>query len=306
MSKNYWKIIVPLAMVFPILAHAYYNPGKPTGFVNDYTGTLSAADVQQLNQKLSDFEKQSSNEISVVIIPSLQGDTIENFAAQLFKDWGIGKKDKDNGILLLIAKDDHKIRIEVGYGLEGALTDVQSAAIIRDDLTPAFRQNDFTGGIQKATDDIEAATRGEYQQSAASSAPGGSNDMGWKFFFDHFQFLVGFVLIFGVWITSILARSKSWWGGGVAGGIIGIILGAINGFLYLGLISLAILIPLGLLFDFVISRVYQSSKVSGRTPPWWGGGHWGGGGFGGGSSGGGGFGGFGGGSSGGGGASGGW
>src|SRR3989344_5277330 len=105
---------------------AYTSPGSPSGFVNDFAQMMSAGARAQLEQKLVQLEKDSTNEISVVTINNLDGDTIENFAVKLFQEWGIGKTKNDNGILLLIAKDDRKMRIEVGYGLEGALTDAQS------------------------------------------------------------------------------------------------------------------------------------------------------------------------------------
>ena len=99
---------------------------------------ISAEQKQTLETKLSQFEKDTSNELSVVTIEDLKGDTIENFAVKLFEDWGIGKKDKDNGVLLLIAKNDRQMKIEVGYGLEGALTDAQSFWIIQNVMRPAF------------------------------------------------------------------------------------------------------------------------------------------------------------------------
>jgi len=287
------------ALFLPLVSFAYFNPGKPAGFVNDYAGMLGVDQKQALETKLAAFEKETSNEISVAIIPSLQGDTIENFAVQLFKDWGVGKKNNDNGVLLLIAKDDRQMRIEVGYGLEGALTDAQSYGIINNDLTPAFRQSDYYGGIDKATNDIIAATRGEYSGSGAAPAAtsGGVNPTINQIF--GFGWFIFFGLIF---LASVLGRSKSWWAGGVLGGILGIVVGLLFGFVFVGIATLAVFIPLGLLFDFVVSRAYQKGKDTGHMPWWIGGrGPRGGGGFGGG-----GFGGFGGGGSGGGGASGRW
>ncbi|MDD4333063.1 MAG: TPM domain-containing protein [Patescibacteria group bacterium] len=276
-------------LVFPVFA--YTNPGQPTGYANDFAGVLAADQKQALENKLVQFEKDTSNEISIVTIASLDGDTIENFAVELFKDWGIGKKNKDNGVLLLVAINDRQMRIEVGYGLEGALTDAQSYWIINDIMKPAFRENNYYGGIDGAVDKIIAATKGEYvpEEKLAS----GLSNSNWEFIF----WVVIFVIL---WLASILGRSKSWWAGGVIGGIIGVIIGVIKGFLYFGIASIVILIPLGLLFDFVVSRSYAKHKAGGPIP-WWIGGGRGGSGFGGG-----GFGGFGGGGSGGGGSSGSW
>ncbi len=293
------KLSIPCLFLFvlitalPVAIFAYVNPGSPTGFVNDFAGVLNVEQKQQLEQKLSGFEKSTGNEISIAVIKNLGGDTVENFAVELFKDWKIGKKDKDNGALILVAIDDREMRIEVGYGLEGVLTDAQSSWIINNEMVPAFRDNDFYGGLNTATDKIISAIGGEVISEDKPAAPK----------VDYFNILAFVIFVF-VWLGSILGRSKSWWAGGVVGGIAGIIIGFIKGFLYFGVISLAILIPLGLLFDFIASKTYSKSKSQGKVPPWW----IGGGGFGSGSKGGGfgGFGGFGGGSSGGGGASGRW
>lgn len=287
------KIIIILLLFFALPASAYYNPGQPAGFVNDYTNTLSAEQKQALENKLSQFEKESSNEISIVIIPSLKGDTIENFAVKLFEDWKIGKKGKDNGVLVLVAKEDREMKIEVGYGLEGALTDAQSYWIINEIMKPAFRNNDFFGGLDGAADKIIAATKGEYVPSD-TGAPKSSSGK-----FNPFDF-AWFGLFIFVWLASILGRSKSWWAGGLVGAVIGLIIGIIKGFIFFGIISIALLVPLGLLFDFIVSKKYQAGKAGGHIPWWIGGGRGGPGGSGGG------FGGFGGGFSGGGGASGRW
>lgn len=274
--------------LFPLLASAYASPGNPGGFVNDYAGLFNSDQKQILETKLSDFKKTTGNEIVVAIIPNLGGDTIENFAVKLFEDWGIGKKTNDNGILVLISKEDRKMRIEVGYGLEGALTDAQSFWVIDRIMKPAFQQENYYQGINEAVDKIISAIQGEVIPSSSSS---------FSFSFSNIFFWSLFIFI---WLASILGRSKSWWLGGVIGGIIGTVLGITNGFLFFGVISMAILIPLGLLLDYKVSRAYRVGRETGKFP-WWigGGGRWGG-------SSGSGFGGFGGGRSGGGGASGGW
>lgn len=279
-----------LATALPVAVFAYVNPGNPTGFVNDFAGVLSAEQKQQLEQKLSDFEKSTGNEISIAVIKSLDGDTVENFAVELFKDWGVGKEGKDNGALILVAVEDREMRIEVGYGLEGALTDAQSSWIVNNQMAPAFKNGNFYAGLNAASDKIISAIGGEVIPVEESKMPVSD-------YFDIFGGIVFFLILLG----SILGRSKSWWAGGIIGGIAGIIIGFIKGFLYFGIISLAVLIPLGLLFDFIVSRTYSKSKSQGKVPPWWIGGA----GFGGGGKSGG-FGGFGGGMSGGGGASGRW
>jgi uncharacterized protein len=293
-QKIFWLLLLCWLPAIP--ASAYYDLGRPTGYVNDYVNVLSASEKQNLETKLTKFEQESSNEIAVAVIPSLQDDTIENFAVKLFESWKIGQADKDNGVLILVAIEDRKMRIEVGYGLEGALTDAQSYWIINNVMKPAFRENKFYTGINGAVDKIMAATKGEYVPSDKSSQSSSSKSS------DKVDAVMGLAYFgFFVFITlaSILARSKSWWAGGMVGGIFGIILWLILGFLW-GIISLVVLVPLGLLLDYLVSSQYQKGKVTGHYP-WWIGGKSG---FGGSS--GGGFGGFGGGSSGGGGASGSW
>lgn len=290
------KIIKFLFILLFLLAagpsRAYVSLGGPTGWVNDFAQVLTSEQKQTLEQKLKKFNADTSNEISVVFIKNLAGDTIENFASELFKDWGIGQKDKDNGILVLIAMGDRAMRIEVGYGLEGALTDAQASWLISDVLKPAFQQNEYYSGVDQAVDKIIAATQGEY-------LPETSNSPSLQFSLDW----IWFIFFVFIWLGAIMSRSKSWWLGGVFGAIIALVITFLKDFLYFGLVSFIVLIPLGLLFDFLVSRKYQQAKAQGKHVPWWiGGGR--GGGFGGGGFGG--FGGFGGGHSGGGGASGRW
>jgi len=110
---------------------------------------LNAATVAQLTSQLAAHEAATSEQVVVVTVPSLNGMTIEDFGYQLGRQWGIGQKDKNNGALFIVSRDDRKLRIEVGYGLEGKLTDAQSAVILNQIVTPAFRQNDYAGGITR-------------------------------------------------------------------------------------------------------------------------------------------------------------
>lgn len=284
-------------------AQAYYSPGKPAGFVNDFTGaTLKADEKIALENKLNQFNKDSSNEITVVIIQSLKGETIENFSTKLFEEWKIGKAKKDNGVLLLFAMDEHKMRIEPGYGLEGALPDATCYRIITDDLTPAFKAGKYYEGINTAIDKVILATKGEYKPD-----PNAALNNSFKSLLNGGDFIY-FLIFFAIWILSalrrFLAKSKSWWEGGVIGGIAGFILALIFFRTVLGFILwILILGGAGLLFDYLVSRVLPPPSKGGR-----GGGIWffGGGGNNSGGFGGGGFGGFGGGGSGGGGSSGSW
>jgi uncharacterized protein len=276
--------------------------------VSDFAGVLNSEQKASLENKLSLFNASTTNEIAIVTVKSLDGDYIEHYAVELFKAWGIGTKKHDNGVLLLIAVDDHKMRIEVGYGLEGALTDVTSAQIIRNDLTPAFKQNDFYGGINLATDDIIKATQGEYVADTSSATTHSSSTSGDSAlsYFVFFLVIAGNALSF---VASLFARSKSWWAGGLVGGVVGLML-TLGGFFGItlvgGTILTVILAVLGFIFDYVVSNTYTNAVQSGSSIPWWIGGRGFGGGGGYSSSSGSSFGGFSGGSSGGGGASGSW
>jgi len=285
------RLLGAIFLLFPLVVFSYQNPGTSTGFVNDFAQMLTAEQKQILEIKINDFEKETSNELSLVTIASLDGDTIENFAEKLFKDWGIGKNKKDNGVLFLVARDDRQMRIEVGYGLEGALTDAQSFWLIQNIIRPAFQKGDYYGGISGGVDGIISITKGEFTPDTNSKDKGTNGDL--------VMFVLWVLWIVFIWMGSILARSKSWWGGGVVGGIVALIAGfaftVISGF-----IAAVVLIPLGLWFDYIVSKKYTLVKETGQILPWWMGGR------GGSGSGGGGFGGFGGGHSGGGGSSGSW
>ena len=288
------RSIILFLIVFPCLVTAYTSPGQPTGLVNDFAGVLTATERQSLEQKLSDFEKQTSSEIAVVTIKSLGGDTIENYAVKLFEEWGIGKKGKDNGILLLVSKNDRQMRIEVGYGLEGALPDSVAVSIISNILRPAFRQNDYAGGLSRGVDAIIQATKGEY---TAPPAPKNSA-LPWQI---DPMFIIFAVVAAIQWFIAIMARSKSWWLGGVFGFLAGLILTWFFGFFFVGLLGMVLLAPLGLWLDYTVSRRYEAAEALGGHIPWYLGGPRGGSGSFGGD-----FGGFGGGRSGGGGGSGSW
>ena len=138
--------------------------------MTDAANILDATSRQTLEQQLSDFEKQTSIEIAVATVPSLEGETIEDYAVALFKQWGVGKRGKDNGVLLLVARNDHKARIEVGYGLESVLNDGLCGQIIRQDLIPAFRENRFGDGIVAGIQSIEKAVQGQYTSTEPAEA----------------------------------------------------------------------------------------------------------------------------------------
>ena len=134
-----------------------------SGRVVDEAGLLTPAQTQSLTQALATAEQNTSNQLVVVTLPDLQGYDIADYGYQLGREWGIGSKENDNGVLLIVAPNDRKVRIEVGYGLEGVLTDALSSVIVQQEILPAFRQGQFYGGIQAGVTSIQAAIKGEYQ-----------------------------------------------------------------------------------------------------------------------------------------------
>ncbi len=144
-------------------------PAKPPvskGLVHDYTGTLTSHQVEALNQKLIAYDDSTSNQIAVVIIRSLEDYDIAEYALALGRSWGIGGSEFSNGVLVLIAIDDRKSRIEVGYGLEGAITDITARNILDNSITPNFKQGNYYRGLDEATDNIIKAAAGEYKAPA--------------------------------------------------------------------------------------------------------------------------------------------
>lgn len=275
------------------VAVAYTSPGKPTGYVNDYTSTLSQDTRVSLENLLTEFKNSGAGEISIVIIPALNGDSLEEYSITLAREWGIGQKGKDNGALLLVVKESHDIRIEVGYGFEGDLTDAKSHRIIDEVISPRFKEGNFNAGVTNGVKEMIGVVApgfvgGTHSVDYSKPNPASNSNSSGTFW------LYGLGLLF-MFLSSALAQSKSWWAGGIVGGIIGGVISFFVGFWFLGLIAVVALVVIGLIFDYIVSK-----GVSGNSGSFFR--------IGGGSSGssGGSFGGFGGGSFGGGGSSGKW
>lgn len=138
--------------------------------VHDDAHILSQSTVDKLENQLRVYEDSTSNQIAILTIPSLDGEPIETYSMRVAEEWKLGRKGKDNGVLLLIAVDDHKMRIETGYGLEGVLTDAICSRIIRNELAPAFRQNEYDEGVTNGINAIIAAIGGEYAADDGTGA----------------------------------------------------------------------------------------------------------------------------------------
>jgi uncharacterized protein len=139
--------------------------------VHDEAGILSPQTIHALEQKLKLHEDSTSNQIAILTLPTLEGEPLEDFSIRVVEQWKLGQKGKDNGVLLLIVTRDRKMRIEVGYGLEGALPDILCSQIIRNEMAPRFRQGDFDGGVNAAVEAIIRAIAGEYTVESTTDAP---------------------------------------------------------------------------------------------------------------------------------------
>lgn len=158
------KNFILLFFIANIYLQAQVDVPKLTQYATDFTNTISQNQIQQLNNRLKIFEDSTSNQLVVLLIPSLEGNAIEEVAHQIATENKIGTKEKENGVLFLISKNDRQVRIEVGYGLEGALPDAISSSIIRNEVIPHFRQGDFASGVFAGVNGIILATAGEYTQ----------------------------------------------------------------------------------------------------------------------------------------------
>ena len=261
-----------------------------SNYVNDYADLLPADVESALNQKLADFTTKTGNQLAVAIVNSLNGLTVEDYAVRLFENWGIGQKNKDNGLLLLVSKDDRKVKIEVGYGLEGTLPDGLVGRLLDTEFVPEFKKGNYQAGITNTVDKLISylSDPSAIPTDIPPVSPSSKNILGAILFF----LFTGLPIYF----LSYLSRSKEIYTGAIVGAILGFILGQVLGAIGFGLF--------GLLLDYFLSRNYQRAQKSGRSSNFWT--SFGGFKTSGGSHSGGGFGGFGGGHSGGGGASRGW
>ena len=145
----------------------------PPRLVNDLAHLMQPAEADALERKLVAYNDSTSSQITVVTVPTLDGDDIADYAQKLYEGWGIGRKGKNNGILVLVAQQEHTARIQTGYGLEGAVPDALAKRIISNTLVPAFRQGQYYAGLDKGTDELIALAKGEYKADPADARPPG-------------------------------------------------------------------------------------------------------------------------------------
>ena len=204
-------------------------PPPPAAYFNDYAHAVSAGTATQLNQTLEDFERQSSDQIVVAVFPKMQSDSsIEDYTVRVARSWQVGQKNKNNGAVLFVFVQEHKIFLQVGYGLEGVLPDALCKRIIDEQITPRFKAGDFDGGLTAGVQAILAAIKGEYKGTGTTVAEQlrRLKEIAPKVFI-----LIIFVLIFVVflrggtlgrgyscWTIGSGGSSGGWGGGGFSGG----------------------------------------------------------------------------------------
>src|SRR5712692_6611506 len=179
-------ILPALALVFPTLS----------GRVVDEANILDQATRAALTQKLADLEAKTTDQLVVVTLKSLQGTSIEDFGYQLGRHWRIGQKDKNNGVLLIVVPSERRVRIEVGYGLEGTLTDAVSRLIIDNGIVPRFRANDYPGGITRGVDDIISVLSGDAEEWKQRAAKRPDRTLSWDGIFIIALIVAIFLLVF--------------------------------------------------------------------------------------------------------------
>ena len=212
-----------LLLIIVAVSFAQDIPKRPVPpkLVNDFTNTLTPDQTQALENKLVEIDDSTSTQIAVVIIKSLDGADVADYNLKLGREWGVGGKEFNNGIVLLIAKDDRKLNIAVGYGLEGALPDITASQIIDDVIVPNFKGDDYYRGIDEGTDAIIQAVKGEYNVKKKSKGSGGDG--------------IGIIIFIIILLIVLSARGGGGKGGqfmsrrGLAPFLLGTLLGNMSG-----------------------------------------------------------------------------
>ena len=225
------------------------------GRVVDTTGTLSASDVAAQSQRLLDFQRRKGSQIAVLIVPTTAPETIEQYSLRAAETWKIGRKRIDDGALLVIAKNDHRLRIEVGYGLEGALTDVTARRIIDEVIVPRFKAGDFTGGVGAGLARMIGVVDGEPLPSPQPEASHGP-DVDWNALSSFGLFSIFGALFVGGFLRALLGSLV---GSAAAGGVVAVIVWFVAGSL------VAAVVLGGLAFVVVlIADLFPTARPSGR------------------------------------------
>ena len=215
------RVLAFVLLAVPAWAQVAVPPLK--GRVTDLTGTLKPDQVAALEQMLQTFETRKGSQIAVLMLPTTQPETIEQYALRVAEQWKIGRKKVDDGVVMVIAKDDRTVRIEVGYGLEGALNDATANRIIREVIVPRFREGDFFGGISAAADRMIRVIDGEPLPAprAAPQVEGGT--------FQALPVLLVVAFVAGAILRGVFGRFfGSLATGGAVGGLAWLLVGALS------------------------------------------------------------------------------
>jgi uncharacterized protein len=215
-ARAFFFLVVLVGWLCAFAAWAEVAIPPLTGRVVDVTGTLSSNDIASLTQTLKDLELRKGSQIAVLIVPTTQPETIEQYSIRVADAWKIGRRKIDDGALIVVAKDDYKIRIEVGYGLEGSLTDVTARRIIDEVITPKFRRGDFAAGIFAGLTRVIDVINGEPLPRPAPEATHGQDLDSFLNPFDPF-------VLFGIYTIIVVCRSLfgRLVGSVAAGGVVG-------------------------------------------------------------------------------------
>jgi len=249
--------ILALMLCWASVAAADVAVPPLTGRVVDQTATLSPSDIDALTQRLKDLESRKGSQVAVLIVPTTAPETIDQFSIRVAEAWKIGRKKIDDGALLVVAKDDRKLRIEVGYGLEGALNDATAERIIEEVITPKFRSGDFAGGISAGVDRIIGVIDGEKLPAPAPRQnTGSSGSIG-----DLFNpFLIFAVFIVGAILRATLGRLI---GSVAAGGVIGVLAWFLLGSLTLSLVASVLAFVFTMVGDSIASAGGRGGFIGG-------------------------------------------
>lgn len=234
-------LLMFLLLLWPAYLPALEAPPL-AGRVNDLARMLPPEAAQRLEQKLAAFERETSNQVAVLTVPSLQGDDIDRFSIRVVEAWKIGQKGRDNGVLLVIAQEERKVRIEVGMGLQGVLPDITAGRIIRDVMRPHLKSGNYDQGIAAGVDSIIAATKGEFKGTGESARQTPAKKSSPSFI----TMLLGAVVA-----AAVLGLFSRYLGG--AAGAVGLPLATYFAFPAMGLVTLLLLAVFGLFAGILLS-----------------------------------------------------
>jgi uncharacterized protein len=255
--KHAWPFVLLLLLAFAAKGEIAV---PPVARVVDQTGTLTAENRAALERVLEQFEQRNGSQIAVLMVPTTGGEPIEQFALRVGEQWKVGRKKVDDGAILVIAKDDRALRIEVGYGLEGALNDATAKRIVSDVIVPRFREGDFFGGISAGVDRMIRVVDGEPLPAPARTAPAVDGDL-----FQLLPMLLVAALVIGGVLRALLGRAL---GSAATGGAVGFLACILAGTLVIGLVAGFIA------FVFTLLGGFGARRYGGGFPGGWGGGGW--------------------------------